>query len=295
VADSLPRVSDDFARVSAVQQSGDGHYEGSVEDGWDIGGVPNGGYVLAIAARAMADAAERPPLAVTAHYLAPAQAGPCSVFVEPVRVGRRTATLTGRFEQDGREMFRVLGTFGESSGADPQLIDGAPPELPPYEDCIAVPSSSPPWPAIYDRLAVRWRPGDDGFMRGQPTDRAEVAGWFAFADGAPQPPASVAGSEPYRTAGSEQSPSAARVDAIGLLLVADAFAPPVFNIGLGPGWVPTLELTVHIRAVPAPGPLRCVFRTHYVQGGLLSEDGEMWDEAGVLVAQSRQLALTPRT
>ena len=107
-------------------------------------------------------------------------------------------------------------------------------------------------------------------MHGQPTGRAEVAGWFAFSDAAP-------------------------VDAIGLLLVADAFAPPVFNIGLGPGWVPTLELTVHIRAVPVPGPLSCLFRTQYVQGGMLSEDGEMWDAAGVLVAQSRQLALTPRT
>lgn len=262
-------MGDDFARVTAVEQTAEGRFDGQVADGWDIGGVPNGGYVLAIAGRAMAEAAGRPPLSLTAHYLAPAKAGPCSVVVDPIRVGRRTATLTGRFEQDGRESFRALGTFGESSGADPLLVDGSPPDLPPYEDCVAVPSSSPPWPALYDRLAVRWRPGDEGFTRGQPSGRAEIAGWFAFTDGAP-------------------------VDAIGLLLVADAFAPPVFNIGLGPGWVPTLELTVHIRAIPEPGPLRCVFGTHYVQGGLLSEDGEMWDQAGVLVAQSRQLALTPR-
>ncbi|MDQ3715166.1 MAG: thioesterase family protein [Actinomycetota bacterium] len=262
-------MSDDFARVTAVEKRADGQYEGAVEVGWDIAGVPNGGYLLAIAGQAMAESIGRPPLAVTAHYLAPAHVGPCSVLVESARVGRRTATLTARFEQDSRESFRVLGTFGETSGADAVLVSRRPPELPPYEDCVVVPSSSPPWPALYDRLAVRWRPGDEGFMRGRPTGRAEVAGWFAFSDAAP-------------------------TDAIGLLLVADAFAPPIFNIGLGPGWVPTLELTVHIRAVPAPGPLRCVFRTQFVQGGLLSEDGEIWDTAGVLVAQSRQLALTPR-
>jgi len=288
-------VSDDFAKVTAVEKVEEGRYAGRIDEGWDIAGVPNGGYVLAIAGRAMAESVGRPPLSVTAHYLAPTHPGPCSVLVEPVRVGRRMAILSGTLEQDDRAAFKVLGTFGESSGGDPVLVDGRPPELPPYEDCIAVPSSAPPWPQIYDRLAVRWRPSDVGFTRGKPTGRAEIAGWFAFADGAPQPPASVAGSEPYGTGGYEPSPSAARVDAIGLLLVADAFAPPVFNIGLGPGWVPTLELTVHIRAVPVPGPLRCVFRTQYVQGGLLSEDGEMWDEAGVLVAQSRQLALTPRT
>ena len=300
-ADSLRRMSEDFARVTAVEKVAEGRYEGCIDEGWDIGGVPNGGYVLAIAARAMAESVGRPPLSVTAHYLATTRPGPWSVVVEPVRVGRRMATLTAMLGQEGRESLRVLGTFGESSGADPLLVDGKPPELPPHDDCAAAPQDPQPaetagrsqagapvqageeagrsrklvpagmtvWPAIYDRLAIRWRPGDAAFMRGRPTGRAEVAGWFAFPDGAP-------------------------IDAIGLLLVADAFAPPVFNIGLGPGWVPTLELTVHIRAVPAPGPLRCVFRTHYVQGGLLSEDGEMWDESGVLVAQSRQLALTPR-
>ena len=71
-------------------------------------------------------------------------------------------------------------------------------------------------------------------------------------------------------------------------------APAVFNSGLPMGWVPTVELTVHVRARPAPGPLRCRFTTRFVTGGALEEDGEVWDSADVLVAQSRQLALTPR-
>jgi len=118
-------------------------------------------------------------------------------------------------------------------------------------------------------LTVRLRPGDEGFRLGEPTGRAEVAGWFAFSDSQP-------------------------IGAIALLFVADAFPPPVFNTTLPVAWVPTLELTVHVRGVPSPGPLRCVYRSRFIQGGLVEEDGEMWDSRGVLAAQSRQLSLTPR-
>ncbi len=45
---------------------------------------------------------------------------------------------------------------------------------------------------------------------------------------------------------------------------------------------------------PGAGPLRCSFRSRFVHDGLLDEDGEIWDSTGVLVAQSRQLALVPR-
>jgi acyl-CoA thioesterase len=53
-------------------------------------------------------------------------------------------------------------------------------------------------------------------------------------------------------------------------------------------------MTTHVRAMPAPGWLRCRFTTRFVTGGLLEEDGEIWDQSGRLVALSRQLALVPR-
>jgi acyl-coenzyme A thioesterase PaaI-like protein len=265
-------MTGEFERASAVVRRDERHFDAEVHPGWDIGGNANGGYLLAIAGRAMAEVTGRPPLTITAHYLAPAPAGPCTVEVDPIRSGRRMATAGAALRQDGREVIRVLGTFAEqvpdADGA--RLVDGGPPDLPSYAECVepARPDEGP-MPAINERLAVRMRPGDDGFRHGRPTGRAEIAGWFAFVDERP-------------------------VDAIGLLLVADAFAPPVFNTHLPVAWVPTLELTVHVRGVPAPGPLRCVFRSRFVQDGLVEEDGEVWDTAGHLVCQSRQLSLTPR-
>ena len=51
---------------------------------------------------------------------------------------------------------------------------------------------------------------------------------------------------------------------------------------------------MHIRAIPAPGWLKVSHRTKHVLGGMFEEDCEVWDSAGNLVAQSRQLARLPR-
>ena len=82
---------------------------------------------------------------------------------------------------------------------------------------------------------------------------------------------------------------------MGLLVAVDAFPPTIFNTDFPVAWAPTVELTAHVRARPAAGWLRCAFSTRFVTGGFIEEDGEVWDTTGTLVAQSRQLALVPRT
>jgi hypothetical protein len=111
-------------------------------------------------------------------------------------------------------------------------------------------------------------PDTAGWAMGRPSGRGVVRGWFRMADGR----------EP---------------DPLSLLLAVDALPPVTFDLGL-PGWAPTLELTAHVRAVPAPGWLKIVHATRNFAGGLLEEDAEVWDSAGRLVAQSRQLARAPR-
>jgi acyl-CoA thioesterase len=75
---------------------------------------------------------------------------------------------------------------------------------------------------------------------------------------------------------------------MSLPLIVDAAPPAVLELGIAST---TVELTVHLRARPAPGWLACRISTKYVAGGYHEEDFEAWDSAGTLVAQSRQLAL----
>jgi acyl-coenzyme A thioesterase PaaI-like protein len=247
-------------------------YAAAVHDGWHIGPNANGGYLMAIAGRAMAAATGRPPVTLTAHYLRPVGTGPCEVVVTIVRSGRRFATATATMVMvDGRqEIVRLLGTFGEQQPGGPSYIGQAPVDLPPYEECeVPQGTDGGPKPVLSERLAMRFFPGDDGFRVGRPTGEALVRGWFALAQDEP-------------------------IDAFALLLAADASPPPLFNTELPVAWAPTVELTVHIRGVPAPGPLRCSFRSRFIHDGMTDEDGEIWDSTGALVAQSRQLALVPR-
>ena len=71
--------------------------------------------------------------------------------------------------------------------------------------------------------------------------------------------------------------------------MVDGAAPAVLELGeLASA---TIELTVHIRARPAPGWVACRASTRHVIGGYHEEDFEIWDSTGALVAQSRQFAL----
>jgi acyl-coenzyme A thioesterase PaaI-like protein len=263
----------EFDRATATTTEDGVHYAGEIEDGWDINGNANGGYLLALAAGAMRDASGRPdPLTVTAHYLAPGRPGPVTIETETVKAGRQLATMTGSLRSGGREILRVLGSFGDVAAMSGGFtsITGGPPDLPPRHQCVARDrNQGPVMVHLMNRLSVHLRPEDAGFSEGIKSGRASIEGWFELVDHRP-------------------------IDTLALLLVVDAFPPPVFNIDMPPGWVPTVEMTAHIRGIPAPGPLMCRFHTEYVQNGFLQEDSEIWDCTGALVAQSRQLALVAR-
>ena len=261
-------MSTEFAAATAVHRRADGVYDAQIVEGWDIGGAANGGYVIALAARAMADAAGRPPLSLTAHYLSPGRPGAVVIDVDVLRAGRRMATVAARVRAGATELVALLGTFADQAPGGPSVITGEPPVLPPSDQCV---SAAPPVESGFHRRVVSsMRPVDAGFRDGRPSGTAEVAGWFAL-------------------------PDTDRIDVFALLMATDAFAPVVFNRPEFPvGWSPTLELTVHVRGVPAPGPLRCRFASRFIADGMFDESGELWDSTGRLVAHSRQLALVPR-
>jgi Thioesterase-like superfamily len=257
----------EFDRATSVGVDG----STQIEPGWDIGGNANGGYLLALAARHLLQVSgRRHPLSVTGHFLRPGTSGPAQAVGSVVKAGRRLSTAFGALQRDDQPMVQVIGAFADTVGGEgPEHVSIGVPDLPPYAECVPrTRAQGMVEIPLMDRLAVRLHPDHTGFTRGEPTGTAEVAGWFAFADGRP-------------------------VDTLALLLACDALPPAVFNLPIGPGWVPTIEYTVHVRGVPAPGPVRCVFRSSVVQGGLLEEDGEVWDSADRLVAMSRQLGMMP--
>lgn len=260
----------EFDDATAIAPDG----SGAIHAGWDINGNANGGYLMALAARGLRQVSGRPdPISMTGHYLAPGKPGPVQVDGELVKAGRRFATVAGRLHRDGQPILQLVGAFGDLSAAPAtyEHIAVGPPELPPFEECVPrTRRQGAVEVAMMDRLDVRIHPDQSGWVHGIRNGVAELSGWFAFADGRP-------------------------VDTLALLMVCDAFPPAVFHLDMPPGWVPTVEYTVHVRAVPAPGPVKAVFRSQFVQGGFLNEDGEVWDSAGRLVAQSRQLGLTPLT
>lgn len=255
--------------MRGFRRRGEGRYEGALEEGWGVvGGALNGGYLMTVAAAvAGAEVPQPDPITVTGHFLGPAYAGPATVLVEVLKRGRGHSTVAARLLRDDRCVLALLATYGDleaRGGAAPT----APPSLPSRERCMRVTKDrAPGTPDIVDRLDLRLDPDLAGFATGRPAGRAEIAGWVRFDEDFPQ--------------GTE-----------ALLLLADTFPPPVFNLGLL-GWVPTVELTVHCRRRPEPGWVGARFRTRFVAGDYLEEDGELWSDDGRLLALSRQLALRP--
>lgn len=259
----------EFDADTAVHRA-DGGWAAEVSPRWSIGSNPNGGYLMALAARAMiADAGHPDPWSVTAHFMSPPAPGPVAVRTEVAKAGRTYSTVSAAIHQGERERVRFLGAFGDlAARRGPSRIAARPPELPPPERCaslreLAGGGAEPS--GFAGRIDIRLAPDTPWGGRGPEDGPFEIVGWIRF----------PAGPEP---------------SVISLLTFADAY-PPTLIGALDVGWVPTIELTVHVRARPAPGWLLGAFRTRLLVDGLVEEDGELWDSEGRPVAQSRQLAM----
>ncbi|MFE7648717.1 thioesterase family protein [Streptomyces phaeoluteigriseus] len=268
----------EFDRDTAVTLREPGVYDTDLSAGWTVFGAVNGGYLLAVLGRALADALPHSdPFTVTAHYLSASRPGPAVVRTETVRAGRTLSTGQAslfQYDEEGREVerIRVLASYGDLDTLPDDVRTAArPPAFAPIGQCFG-PEDGPAPDAdqqpIAERLMLKLDPSTVGWALGQPSGKGEMRAWFGLADG--------------RDA-----------DPLSLLLAVDALPPTAFDLGIA-GWVPTIELTVHVRCRPAPGPVRVSLTTRNLAGGFLEEDGEVWDSQDRLVAQSRQLARVRR-
>ncbi|GAC1354928.1 MAG: thioesterase family protein [Acidimicrobiales bacterium] len=246
---------------------------------WNVGRNQNGGVLLATVAGLLAEITGQPhPLAVTGHFLGATTAGAATLEGSVVKPGRTYATAQGSLIQGERERVRALGAFGDLAGratAGPSYFEAAAPTLPPPDRCddlfeILTASVGPrALTRSLQNFEIRTAPG--GGWGGAAGHEPRLEGWVRFRE-------------------------VTTVTPLMVVALADGFPPSLLG-HVEMGWLPTVELTVHLfGAPPADEPwLRARLRTRSVVGGLLDEDGELWDGAGRLVARFRQMAmLIPR-
>ncbi len=258
-----------FDRLTAIEpRSGGGYLAQLVPEMTIDGSRPNGGYLLALLGRAAVAAVEqsgsehRHPVAATAQYLSAPALGPAELEVEILRGGRTATQVQARLIQEGAVRVQCLFVIGLlRAGAEPywtresQFHMEAPVPL----------ERDPDRPAsMHLTMEHAYDPRSLGGPETAPELPAEIRAEWSLRDG----------SGP---------------DVFSLLLAADGLPPAAWGLGLA-GWIPTLQLTVYIRAIPSPGPLRIRVRSRLVQDGLLDELCEVWDNSGRLVAQASQLA-----
>lgn len=266
-----------FEYETATDVDADGRLLVTPSAAWNIGDNANGGYALSLVLRAASQVTDHAdPLSVTTHFLRPVQpdGSPAEVELDVIRSGRTTSVVRGILRHAGKDRLQVIAAFGDLGAGFDDDCDGDPdaapelaadpPPVPPPDACtdrarleqgVALP--------ILERVEVRI---DPALAEPGSSDRAEMIGWIRLADGSPP-------------------------DALALALFADAFPPSLYPRFGRIGWVPTVELTVHVRRRPAPGWVLARLECDDLTGGRMIETGSLWDSTGALVARSRQLGL----
>lgn len=272
-----PTPSSEFDRDTAVTPLDGTTYAADLAGGWTVGGGLNGGYLLAVVGSALRRhlPGKPDPVVISAYFCSAGVPGPGQVRVDVRREGGSLTTAAAELWQGDDLRLTALASYGDlaalgTSGPADERVTATEPELPPRDQCVPqtmAPESFKRVAPMLDRFESLVHPGQLGWAVGEPSGNGAFTAWVRHH-----------GREP---------------DTLSLLQILDALPPVTMDLGL-PGWTPTLEITCHLRRRPAPGWLKVHHATRNLAGGMFEEDCEVWDAAGRLVAQSRQLARLPR-
>ncbi len=181
-------------------------------------------------------------------------------------MGKQLNRYQANLIQDGTERTQAWATFmDEKKVIRTRTIMKRKRRISVREECSSFPVL--PTYTLFNHMDVLMAPSCSGWLKseGVLSPRSEQKGWIKFKDDRPS-------------------------DAISLLLMADSFPPPVLASHGMVAWVPTVEYSVSVRALPDTAWIKAVFRSYYLTRDIVEEDGELWDENGKLLTISRQIA-----
>jgi acyl-CoA thioesterase len=257
-------MSDVFDLHTAVEEDVLGPYRATVDPGMTGFKGAHGGYLMALALRAMSGAVGDPtrvPRTLSAYLLAPVGAGPLELHTRVDRAGGSMTTASTRLEQDRAPGALAIASFGRAADSIAHTDRVMPQVAPPEE---LEPLFAKPVPEADAGLHVEHRPAGPLPLAGG--DEAEILVWMRLAERRP-------------------------VDAFVATFLADSGPPALYGAMSDFVAMPSTDITLHFSGAPrAPRGewVLGVFRNRLAAEGYAVEDGELWTPEGELVVQSRQ-------
>ncbi len=214
------------------------------------------------------------PVAATSTYLSSPDPAPVLLVVRLVKRGNTVSVVEVDLVQDGRVKVTTTVVLGRLDHGDPRRsVPRTLHDLP----------SEPPAGALF----LAGSPMEQILHLGAVLDLALDPATFPAATGALGDPL-IRG---------WVRPKSGIADLPFVTLVCDVSPPVVMNLGVF-GWAPTVTLSTYLRRIPdagrsAGGWLRFENSSAEVGLGMFESDHTVLDSTGVVVGQSRQLALIP--
>ena len=260
----------------ALEQVGTGEYSLTIHDKYWIVAGPNGGYLAALFANAgnlHLNSPERQLRSLTTHFLSPPKLGEARITVKTERSGRLVDFLRLELVQNDRTLLLATGVWG-SAGESPPEPQLKMPKVPSPDKCTPIDKIIEHPIRLREQWETRSAMGEKLTQQaiGQQRQEAELSWWIRPV-------------EPTLTG----TPL--------IVAISDALPPPIFAMAPQIQFVPTVDLTVHIRAEintldwPAAEWVLVRFATRHISHGYLEEDGQIWLRDGTLLGMSRQLSV----
>lgn len=272
-----------FRDLVAITATGENSWQAHIDPLWTIGPKVHGGCMLAVCAAAArqeilaagADPSVQ-PLAVSASFVSAPDPGEVDLTTTLRKNGRQVGVVDVELSQGGRVAVRASVTLGTPDSGEPlHAVPHRTASLPvePGADAVVVTPDHPMGKIVKfaGAASLHVDPSTAHFLSGKEGEPA-VSMWTR-----PHP-------------GDDTDLDTAVLFA---LMAGDISAPVTMNRGMF-GWAPTVQLTVYLRHIPAPGWLRVTAESSVLGGTWFEEDHTVVDSTGTVVVQSRQLAMIPR-